>query len=195
MKQVKALNGARKAAIAANSKFLSTAATFPQADTSALAVVKAPLLALLTNVGSAATTQASFKVAASATGYGKSVDLVDVLTCTKITTDSDGAVSVSSKAGAPMVSPSSIYTLGAECRLTCVFRSSCPRRRSTRPATCARRSQPAPARRIRRAPGLVPAPAPAARPLAVPACLLLYSRPSASRSWRSLYEHTIHLHT
>jgi alpha-amylase len=111
--QVTALNMARKAAIAANSSFLSTPVAFPAPQASALAVAKPPLLALLTNVGSAASAQPSWSVPAGATGYAPNTDLVEVLGCTKVTTDAQGALSATAAGGAPMVFlPASALTKG-----------------------------------------------------------------------------------
>jgi alpha-amylase len=101
VKQVKALNAARKAAISANKDFLTTKMTFPVADEKTLAVSKGSLLALFTNVGSSGS--ASWKVPGSGSGFAANTDLVDVVSCTKITTDGEGAVSASSKNGAPVV--------------------------------------------------------------------------------------------
>jgi alpha-amylase len=104
---------ARKAAIAANSSFLSTPVAFPAPQASALAVAKPPLLALLTNVGSAASAQPSWSVPADATGYAPNTDLVEVLGCTKVTTDAQGALSATAAGGAPMVFlPASALTKG-----------------------------------------------------------------------------------
>jgi alpha-amylase len=103
VKQVKALNLARKAAIGANPKFLVTAVKFPSPSKSQIAVAKPPMLALLTNVGSSAKAPATWSLDAASTGYAPNTDLVDVLSCTKVTTDAKGAVSTTSKAGAPIV--------------------------------------------------------------------------------------------
>jgi alpha-amylase len=103
VKQVKALNLARKAAIGMNPKFLDTAVKFPSSSKSQIAVAKPPMLALLTNVGSSAKAPATWSVDAASTGYAPNTDLVDVLSCTKVTTDAKGAVSTTSKAGALIV--------------------------------------------------------------------------------------------
>jgi alpha-amylase len=109
----RALNLARKAAIAANDKFLTTPAAFPAPATGQLVLAKPPLLALLTNVGSAASAQPKWTVGTGASGYAPNTDLVEVLACTKVTTDAQGAVSVTTAGGAPMVFvPASILTRG-----------------------------------------------------------------------------------
>lgn len=101
VKQVKALNGARKAAIGANKKFTSTAMTFPSTTQSTIAIAKPGLLALLTNVGTGG--KASWKVDGSASGFEANTDLVDVLSCTTVHTDGQGGVSVDSDGGKPKV--------------------------------------------------------------------------------------------
>jgi len=94
---VKALNLARKAAISANSKFLSTPMTFPSALESTMAVSKPPMLALFTNVGSNGST--SWTV--SNTGYQANTQLTEVLTCKNVTTDSSGGLSTTASNGLP----------------------------------------------------------------------------------------------
>lgn len=97
---IKALSAARKAAASANDKFYSTKMTFPTNTTTSLAISKSPMLALLTNVGSKAATT-SWSV--SDTGYAGNTELVDVLSCATVTTDSSGKVTASSQNGQPMV--------------------------------------------------------------------------------------------
>ena len=117
MRHIKTLNGARKAAIAANNKFLSTAVrpnysldlqgtdgdwvkmSFPLASETTLAVSKPPMLALFTNVGASGTT--SWKVAHS--GYSGNVRLIDVLSCNVVTTNSDGGLAANTSNGLPQV--------------------------------------------------------------------------------------------
>lgn len=96
---IKTLNGARKAAIAANGKFLSTAMSFPLASEGTLAVSKPPLLALFTNAGASGTV--SWKVPKS--GYDGNTRLIDVLSCTVVTTNSDGSLSANTTNGLPQV--------------------------------------------------------------------------------------------
>ncbi|KAI0776563.1 glycoside hydrolase family 13 protein [Trametes elegans] len=97
---VKQLNGARKVAIAANSDFLTTAAKFPSTGSeSTFAVSKPPLLALLTNGGSSSSP--SWKV--SDVGYQANEELIDVLSCNKVTADGNGAVTVQGSGGNPQV--------------------------------------------------------------------------------------------
>ena len=75
--------------------------TFPTNTTTSLAISKSPMLALLTNVGSKAATT-SWSV--SDTRYAGNTELVDVLSCATVTTDSSGKVTASSQNGQPMVS-------------------------------------------------------------------------------------------
>lgn len=96
---IKTLNGARKAAIVANNQFLSTAMTFPLASEVTLAVSKPPMLSLFTNVGTGGT--ASWKVDKS--GYGGNTRLIDVLSCTTVTTNSDGSLTTNTTSGLPQI--------------------------------------------------------------------------------------------
>ena len=119
MQHIKTLNGARKAAITANSQFLSTPVrrfwfhplnfldtngsrvkmSFPLASETTLAVSKSPMLALFTNVGAGGSI--SWKVPKS--GYSGNTRLVDVLSCTVVTTNSDGSLSANTTNGLPQV--------------------------------------------------------------------------------------------
>ncbi|KAH9926592.1 alpha-amylase [Epithele typhae] len=95
---VKALNGARKAAIAANGNFLSTKTQILSSTTDSMAVSKAPLL-------SCSPTRATAPPANEV--------LVDVLSCNTVTADSKGAISASNSNGEPMVFvPASALTKG-----------------------------------------------------------------------------------
>jgi len=96
---IKTLNGARKAAITANSQFLSTAMSFPLASETTLAVLKPPMLALFTNVGTSGSI--SWKVPKS--GYSGNTQLVDVLSCTVVTTNSDGSLVTNTTDGLPQI--------------------------------------------------------------------------------------------
>jgi alpha-amylase len=71
--------------------------TFPLASETTLAVSKPPMLALFTNVGSGGT--ASWKV--DKPGYGGNTQLIDVLSCTVVTTNSDGSLSANTTGGLP----------------------------------------------------------------------------------------------
>lgn len=64
-----------------------------------MAVLKTPMLALLTNTGSSGS--ASFST--SGAGYSANEALVDVLTCTTVTADSSGEVGLAAKSGLPQV--------------------------------------------------------------------------------------------
>lgn len=94
---VKALNAARKAAIATCPGYLDTPMTFPEVTATTLAVHKHPLLALFTNVGSNGT--ASWKV--QHTDYTPGTELLEVFSCTRLSVDSTGGVAVSSTDGQP----------------------------------------------------------------------------------------------
>jgi len=99
VQHIKTLNGARKAAIAANIQFLSTPMSFPFSSETALAVSKPPMLALFTNVGTGGT--ASWSVPKS--GYSGNTQLIDVLSCTTVTTNSEGGLTVSATNGLPQI--------------------------------------------------------------------------------------------
>lgn len=73
--------------------------TFPLASETTLAVSKPPMLALFTNVGTSGST--TWKVAKS--GYGGNTRLIDVLTCTVVTTSGDGSFSANTTSGLPQV--------------------------------------------------------------------------------------------
>jgi len=99
VQHIKTLNGARKAAIAANNQFLSTAMSFPLASETTLAVSKPPMLALFTNVGAGGT--ASWNIAKL--GYGGNTKLIDVLSCTVVSTNSEGGLTANTTNGLPQV--------------------------------------------------------------------------------------------
>jgi alpha-amylase len=65
-----------------------------------VAVFKPPMLALLTNVGSDGSRGITWKVDAI---FSPNEPLVDVLTCTKITADTNGGVAIPSLYGMPQV--------------------------------------------------------------------------------------------
>ena len=94
---VKALNGARKAAIATCPGYLVTPMTFPEVTVTTLAVYKHPLLALFTNVGSNG--NASWSI--QGTDYPPGTELLEVFSCSKVTVDSTGGVVASSAGGQP----------------------------------------------------------------------------------------------
>jgi len=73
--------------------------SFPLASETTLAVLKPPMLALFTNVGAGGTT--SWNVARS--GYSGNVQLIDVLSCTVVTTNSDGGLTAHTSNGLPQV--------------------------------------------------------------------------------------------
>ncbi|EIW57027.1 glycoside hydrolase family 13 protein [Trametes versicolor FP-101664 SS1] len=111
---VKTLNAARKAAIAANSSFLTTAVKFPSSGSdSTMAILKPPMLALLSNGGSSSTP----KWTVSDAGFQANEELVDVLTCTKMNADSNGGVTVQGSGGSPqvLIPTSALSTAGTTC--------------------------------------------------------------------------------
>lgn len=73
--------------------------SFPLASETTLAVSKAPMLALFTNVGAGGST--SWKVVKS--GYNGNTRLIDVLSCTVVTTNSDGSLVTNTTTGLPQV--------------------------------------------------------------------------------------------
>ena len=73
--------------------------SFPLASESTLAVSKPPMLALFTNVG--ATGSSSWNIVKS--GYSGNVKLIDVLSCTVVTTNSDGGLAANTSNGLPQV--------------------------------------------------------------------------------------------
>lgn len=99
VQHAQALNAARKAAAAANSNFYNTPVKFIESTTEHIAVSKPPMLALLTNEGASSSPQ---WIVGSA-GYQPNEDLVDVVSCTKVTADSNGGISTSAQNGNPMV--------------------------------------------------------------------------------------------
>lgn len=96
---VKALNAARKAAIATCPGYLSTPMSFPEVTANTLAVYKHPLLALFTNVGSNGT--ASWNV--QGTDWLPGTELLEVFSCNRVTVDSNRGLAVSSVGGQPQL--------------------------------------------------------------------------------------------
>ena len=101
---VRYLNIARKLAGRVNSKFYTTAARFiHQSPTSLLAVWKPPLLALLTNTGSVATSPPTWNIPASEKLFKSREKVVDILTCAFYTADDNGGLSIVAKGGLPKI--------------------------------------------------------------------------------------------
>ncbi|KAJ6505806.1 alpha-amylase [Mycena vitilis] len=102
---VKALNTARRQAMAANGGFLTTPAKYlPQPDPHTLALSKPPLLSLLTNVGLPANDSVpatSWRIPAGV--YPSGTILVDVLACRAFTVAGDGDTTVQAEEGMPRV--------------------------------------------------------------------------------------------
>lgn len=73
--------------------------SFPLASETTLAVSKPPMLTLFTNVGAGGT--ASWKITKS--GYSGNTQLIDVLSCTVVTTDGDGGLTANTTSGLPQV--------------------------------------------------------------------------------------------
>lgn len=73
--------------------------TFPNVSETTMAVYKAPLLALFTNVGSSGSATWSI----SKTGYSPNTELTEVLTCSKLTTDANGGISATASSGLPQI--------------------------------------------------------------------------------------------
>ena len=73
--------------------------TFPLASDTTLAVSKPPMLALFTNVGTSGTT--TWNIVKS--GYSGNVQLIDVLSCTVVTTSSDGGLTANTTNGLPQI--------------------------------------------------------------------------------------------
>lgn len=96
---VKALNAARKAAIAICPGYLLTPMRFPEVTATTLAVYKHPLLGLFTNVGSNGT--ASWNV--RGTDWVPGTELLEVFSCSRITVDSTGGVVAKSIGGQPQL--------------------------------------------------------------------------------------------
>lgn len=99
VKHARVMNAARKAAASANNQFYTTPLKFLTVTQSQIAVSKPPMLALLTNQGSSATT--TWNVGAA--GFQPNQQLIDVVSCTTVTTDGSGAIKVNSPGGNPMV--------------------------------------------------------------------------------------------
>ncbi|KAJ7115322.1 glycoside hydrolase superfamily [Mycena epipterygia] len=100
---VKALNSARKSAIAGNSSFLTGAASWvPQQNPSSLMLSKPPLLTLLTNVGAGASAQPAWSIPAGL--YAANTTLINVLACAAVVVDAaGGATAVPAQGGLPQV--------------------------------------------------------------------------------------------
>lgn len=73
--------------------------SFPLASEATLAVSKPPMLALFTNVGAGGA--ASWNIAKS--GYSGNTQLIDVLSCAVVTTNSDGSLTANTTNGSPRV--------------------------------------------------------------------------------------------
>ncbi|KAF8332149.1 glycoside hydrolase family 13 protein [Amanita rubescens] len=115
----RALNAARRVAIAYDSNFLNTAVQFiSQPYNNTIALHKPPMLTLLTNVGNNASSYASWTTPGGPTAlFKQNEELVDVFTCQKVYANNDGSLYVESPSGMPqMLLPSnSLSKKGALC--------------------------------------------------------------------------------
>ena len=101
---VRYLNIGRQLAGDANSNFYTTAAQFVhQSSPSLLAVWKPPLLALLTNIGSAAKSPPTWNISGSEKLFKSKEKVVDILTCVAFTADDNGGLSIVAEGGLPKV--------------------------------------------------------------------------------------------
>ncbi|KAI0042477.1 glycoside hydrolase family 13 protein [Auriscalpium vulgare] len=96
----KTLNLARKEAITGTPSFLTTPMKFLAVEDNSLAISKPPMLGLLTNIGSDTSQSVTWTVPAL---YSPNEVLLDILTCSKVTTDAQGGVTVQSMYGMPQV--------------------------------------------------------------------------------------------
>jgi len=110
---VRFLNMARQLAGGANSSFYTTAARFiHQSSPSLLAVWKPPLLALLTNIGSAARSPPTWNIPASERLFKSKEKVVDILTCVSFTADDNGGLSIVAEGG---IAESSVASFHCTC--------------------------------------------------------------------------------
>lgn len=105
---VQTLNAARKAAALTNTAFYSTPLKLMSVTANSLAVSKPPLLALLSNRGNLSSPE--WTVASA--GYQAGEKLVDVLSCTEVTADNNGGVTVEGTGGMPQVCSDSVLSAG-----------------------------------------------------------------------------------
>ncbi|KAH9822862.1 putative alpha-amylase [Teratosphaeria destructans] len=100
------LNSIRKAAIEADSTYVTTTSTIVYSDNRAIALRKgayddAGTTSVFSNYGSG--TNATLSLNSSATGWTKGTTFIDLLSCDEFTTDSSGTLSVTIVDGAPLV--------------------------------------------------------------------------------------------
>ncbi|GLB36809.1 putative protein with domain of unknown function (DUF1966) [Lyophyllum shimeji] len=98
---VKAMNAARKAAIAANSSYTTAPMSFLAQSDNGLVVSKPPLVALLTNVGNSSTAATTWDIPAST--FKGSETVVNVLDCKTMTAAPDGSLHVRVQGGMPQL--------------------------------------------------------------------------------------------
>jgi len=108
---ITSLNMARQAAMNGSSSFLTTHMKVLSTSTHSIAIAKAPMLSVLTNVGQSSQGQVSVAVGSLGTGYTANSQVVDVISCTEATVDGSGNLAFTTQAGAPAVFlPSSMVT-------------------------------------------------------------------------------------
>ena len=96
---VKALNAARKAAIATCPVYLFTPMRFLEVTATTLVVYKHPLLALFTNVGSNGTSSWNVR----GTNWAPGTELLEVFSCSRVVVDRTRGFMTSSIGGQPQL--------------------------------------------------------------------------------------------
>ncbi|KAI0036501.1 glycoside hydrolase family 13 protein [Vararia minispora EC-137] len=99
---LQSLNAARRQAMASSPNFLKTPMQFYAVEEHSVAVLKPPMLALLTNVGSDTSQGARWIVPRA---FAPHALLIDVLTCAPVLADANGGVDIVSQYGMPQVRP------------------------------------------------------------------------------------------
>ncbi|KAI9465024.1 glycoside hydrolase family 13 protein [Lactarius psammicola] len=100
VQQIRSLNAARKEAIAYSPGFLTTPMKFLSIEDHSMVVSKPPMLALFTNIGSESPHSLTWHADAV---FQPNEPLVDVLTCTKVSADAQGGVTIPCVYGMPQV--------------------------------------------------------------------------------------------
>jgi alpha-amylase len=94
------MNTVRSAAMNASSSFNTNAASIIGQDDNNLVIRKDPIISIVTNRGSKASTAG---MAITNTGFNTPTELIDVVSCATYTTDNKGAFTASVKNGLPAV--------------------------------------------------------------------------------------------
>lgn len=100
------LNAARSAAGNTSSSFYTTKATTTVSGSNEIVISKGNMYSILSNRGASS---GNVSVSMSNTGYSASTELLDIVTCTTLTTGSDGSISAVLVSGAPQVYVPSSY--------------------------------------------------------------------------------------